>query len=294
MVTVRCPACLATYNLDPAKVGPELVTTGKKMKCAKCGTVWLAKPESEEALAVAAQAEAKAAAQRAADATAAPVSAAPSEKTAADSAPDSAPPAEPAPEAANEPVSAPLPEDALLSQGPSLDSMAHARRPGLRWLRGENRWALGAVLFVGIGIVMAGWVVLHRLHRSDTPNTLQLDAARPAAATTAPRAPATVNPPAGVLLRRVRSEISAIDGGVMLTVRGLVTNTTSKSVVLPPLMVQLLGADGSVQDMWPVSSISGTLPPQAENAWVVSLTEPSLDAVKGWRVVFTDAQPGGK
>ena len=38
MITVRCPACDATYQLDDAK----LAAGGRKLKCARCKTVWVA------------------------------------------------------------------------------------------------------------------------------------------------------------------------------------------------------------------------------------------------------------
>ena len=46
MFTVNCPACDAQYQLDEAKVGPA----GRKLKCAKCGHLWVAmKPVVEVA-----------------------------------------------------------------------------------------------------------------------------------------------------------------------------------------------------------------------------------------------------
>lgn len=38
MFTVSCPNCAATYQLDEAKVGAK----GRKLKCAKCGHIWVA------------------------------------------------------------------------------------------------------------------------------------------------------------------------------------------------------------------------------------------------------------
>jgi hypothetical protein len=66
----------------------------------------------------------------------------------------------------------------------------------------------------------------------------------------------------------------------------LLSNVTSESIIVPPLQLELLGDDGKVADLWPVSGVSGTLEPMAEQAWTVSLSAPTMADIKGWRVVF--------
>lgn len=268
MLTVRCPACLAAYQVEAEKLG-----AGRKLKCAKCGTVWLAVPETEAPRPVE-------------DAT-------PAE------APAPAPEAAPAVESQPAPVSSTLaaglteeqasfaPGDEEFINPPSLDSVVDARPAGLRVWWQRHQWMVGAVVLATAGLVM-GAVVLMQHMDAGSDEAARAGAAPPLVA--AKRGVKRIEPPKGIVLRRVRSEISPTDTGVIVTVRGLVTNTTSATLVVPPLLLQLLGKDGNVQDMWPVSSVAGELAAQDENAWTVSLTEPTLESVRGWRVIFTEPQ----
>lgn len=257
MVTVRCPNCDAAYELDPAKLAG-----GRKLKCAKCGTMWV--PTVEVA-----KEEPKVEAPKVEEAAQAEVPAG-AAKPAAE-----APPA-PEPEEDDEPV----PEIVL----PQLDTLARQRKMGLAayWLRGDNRWITGTVALVVLGLLGGALVVWQRMAPEAPAEAASAKALESGPVLT------VVEPPKGLVLHNVRSEVVPQDGGgVLLTVRGLIANTTSASITVPPLRLELLDGEGKVADMWPVSSVSGSLPAQSENAWVVSLTEASLQGVSGWRLVFT-------
>jgi predicted Zn finger-like uncharacterized protein len=259
MLTVRCPACLAAYQIDADKLG-----AGRKLKCAKCGTIWLATAENEAPQA----------------SVAAGPEAAPQVPAAA---PVPSPPAEGLTEE-KAPVFAPGDEEFI--SAPDLDSVVSARPAGWSVWWHRHQWMLGAVVLATAGLAMGLAVLMQQLGAPDEGEKKAQEHPAPAQAEVK-KVIKPIEPPAGIVLRRVHSEVSATETGVLLTVRGLVTNTTSETVSVPPLLLQLLGKDGTVQDMWPVSSVAGDLPAQAENAWSVSLTEPTLDAVRGWRVVFT-------
>lgn len=179
-------------------------------------------------------------------------------------------------------------DDMLLRRAPGLDAVV--RVGGWRqWVRGSNSWRLGAVGLIGLGMLAGAWVVWGKLHPE-----AEIVVAKPVPVEEAKRVDAEViQPPKGVVLHRVHGDISELtgpEGGVALTVRGLLTNTSSNTVVVPALRLELLGNDGKVADLWPVSGVSGTLAPQAEQAWTVSLSAPDMRAIEGWRVVFIGAK----
>ncbi|PZP39436.1 MAG: hypothetical protein DI585_04135 [Pseudomonas fluorescens] len=273
MITVRCPTCEAAYNLDPAKFPPQ----GRKLRCARCQTVWFAVPP-EGAVAPAPVVD-----EVAVGTTAPEVGGetAPVAESVVEVAPVETPPVV-APETGDDSYVPPP----IIERTPGVDSMTHMG--GWRqWLRGGNLWRTGAILMILLGIVAGIGVVLMKMRPDTAPHEAE---AAEEAARTLPVAK-VVQPPEGVVLHRVRGEVTEIggtEGGVALTVRGLLANTTDQSVVVPPMRLELLGEDGNVADMWPVSGVSGTLAAHAENAWTVSLSAPDMRAVKGWRVVFVE------
>lgn len=255
MTTVRCPNCEATYTLDAAKLG-----AGRKLKCARCQTVWVATAEP-----VADAAKPEVAAE--------PAAGAKIDAMAAEAVP-----------AAQVPVSEDVPPPDVIQRTPNVEALTNVGG-WQQWLRGENIWRTGAVVVLALGVLAGAGTVWWRMRLHAEPKT---EAAK-VEAVTAPHEPQLVDPPAGVVLHRVRGDVSKIDGeqgGVALTVRGLLANTTSATVTVPALQLELLGDDGKVADMWPVSGVSGTLPPQDEQAWTVSLTAPDMSSIKGWRIVF--------
>ncbi len=265
MMTVRCPNCAATYQLDASK----LANGGRKLKCAQCQTVWIATAEPP--------AEMPQPAVEAAPEVAV-TEAAPQPEPAAD-VPEQAPVEEPE-------AGLPVDED-LIQRTPGLEAVVQVG--GWRqYVRGGNIWRSGALAMIVVGIVAGGAVAWLKYGANHTaPDTIESHGEAHEEAK--PRVSEVVQPPEGVVLHNVRGEVDEIDGGqggVSLTVRGLLTNTTSATVVVPPLRLELLGADGKVADMWPVSNVSGTMLPAAEQAWTVSLAAPDMTSLKGWRVVF--------
>lgn len=264
MTTVRCPNCDATYNVDPAK----LAGGGRKLKCAKCQTVWLAMAEPVEVAAPKAV-EPPAAPDEAAETAAVP--------EVADAAADVAD---------GDAAFAPDTDEMLVQRTPGVDAVV--RVGGWRqWIRGENKWRSAALGVVILGLLGGGLVVVMKMGGEEVEEELPVVAvaAEPVAAMPSD----VVQPPAGVVLHRVQGEVSEVDGqggGVALTVRGLLANTTSQTITVPPMRLELLGKDGSVADMWPVSGIAARMEAGAEEAWTVSLTAPDMTSIQGWRIVF--------
>ncbi len=271
MITVRCPACDAAYQLDAAK----LADGGRKLKCARCKVVWLAQaaPEVEAAADVS-------------DVAAQP--------------PEVGAPEAEAVQAGEEGAAAETPENDVLPETPPADVPVALPLEDVvqiggwrQWVRGGNLWRSSAVGLVIVGLLTGAGVTALRL-MPPAPDALQEMDAAPVAEVVASR---MVEPPAGLVLHSVRDEVTEVEhedapGTVALTVRGLLTNTTSQSVMVPNLQLELLGDDGQVADMWPVSGVGGPLEANAEQAWTVSLSAPDLRSIAAWRVVFVAPDKG--
>jgi|GEM_PF-4436901 len=281
MVTVRCPACLALYKVDPAKLGGGGGAPARKMKCARCGTVWLPMAEAAEEEKTAPEA------QKPAEG----VTETPQEDEPAKRAENSVQDTDKKEENLENPkdvAEAPPPE---APESPGLDEVLVRQGAYSRLKNNVNSigWSrVGGLLIALVGLVLGVYLGWQHWGNTAAAGGRPAAIAGNSAAATGSNLGKVVPAPKGVVLRRVHSDIRNIKGGVLLTVRGLITNTTSQSVPLPPLVLQLLDANGKVADMWPVNSISGTIAAKTENAWTVSLTEPDLDRVRGWRVVFSE------
>ena len=271
MITVSCPNCDATYQLDESK----LADGGRKLKCAKCQTVWIAKrPEVEPVVSVVEETPVV-------EEEVAPVVEAVAEGDIAS--PEDAPPT----------------EEMIVQRTPGVDALV--RVGGWRqYVRGGNIWRTGAMTFILLGVVAGGFVAYGKM-TAQAPERDGVDESSHGQVVSSTMLAETkdtsqvVQPPKGVVLHRVRGEATSVEGkngGVALTVRGLLSNTTSDSIVVPAMQLELLGDDGKVADLWPVSGVSGTLQGGAEQAWTVSLTAPDMSAVKGWRVVFVKNASG--
>lgn len=293
MVNVSCPNCQATYQLDPSK----LADGGRKLKCARCGTVWVARAEEPATPAPqpAPAAESPSGSIIPPQQPAAPVEKAEDALSSAQVLANAeATPAPPAP-LQPEPPSGLPPSDNLIQRTPGVEDLTQVG--GWRNLvRGGNLWRTGAMGFIALGL-LAGAFLLWPVFFGKPGNPEE-----PAPKAVAkPETAQIVQPPAGVILHRVRGEVGKLEdgeggksGGVALTVRGLLTNTTSATLEVPPMRLELLGTNGQVADMWPVTNVSSTLAPAAEQAWSVSLSAPDMSSVHGWRVVFVnkvDAPP---
>ncbi|TKW60735.1 MAG: hypothetical protein DI628_07525 [Blastochloris viridis] len=273
MITVRCPACDAAYQLDDAK----LAAGGRKLKCARCKTVWLAQaPQANVAAPVEIPVDTPEAEVPAEVPVAEPVSRSPVVEEAAPAAEpeaDVAPPAEDLKDYARE-----YAVDEVVQIG------------GWRqWVRGGNAWRSGALGLVLLGLFTGVGVVALKLMPESVRDAEVETVAAPEALSAK-----VVQPPEGLVLHNVRDEISPVEGeqgGVALTVRGLLANTTSRTLVVPPMHLELLGEDGRVADTWAVSGVSGDMAGGAEQAWTVSLTAPDMTRIRGWRVVFVEDGP---
>ncbi|RYG59677.1 MAG: hypothetical protein EON60_09695 [Alphaproteobacteria bacterium] len=272
MTTVRCPNCDATYHVDPAKLGGG----GRKLKCAKCQTVWLATAEFVEEPPVV---ETVAAADM-------PLSREPAVEALPEAAPEIAPELGADGDAAYSPDS----EDMLVQRNPGVDAVVKVG--GWRqWVRGDNVWRSVAVGVVVLGLLAGAAVTWMKMGAAPhTPETEHADAVAEDANTPQVAMLAdVVPPPEGIVLHRVRGDVSEVEGSngnMALTVRGLLANSTSRTITVPPMRLELLGKDGNVADMWPVSGIAARMEGGAEEAWTVSLTAPDMTNIAGWRVVF--------
>lgn len=247
MITVNCPTCAAAYRLDAAKLGSQ----GRKLKCAKCATVWVAMAPVEPP----------------------PLSV---ELT-------QMPAVEPSFATAPEPevVSVPLrfrPEGALGEV--SFEDMAHLPTGARGWLRGENLWLVVGLFVFLAGILAAGGVYVNLMGNPLATWGQSMSPSRVIAPTAAA--------PVGVTLHHVEGYVDDVSGVAVLGVQGQLTNITAAAVSVPPLRLEIVGMDGAVRDAAPVlqDDPSATLPPQGTLPWVVSLTSPALTTAKGWRVVF--------
>ncbi len=272
MITVRCPACDAAYQLDEAK----LAAGGRKLKCVRCKTVWVA-----DAPAVAVEAPVTVDEVVVAAAVTEPV------------------------ERAAEPVVAPAPEEVAPDPAPEPnpdDFKDYAREYAVedvvqiggwrQWVRGGNAWRSGALGMVLLGLITGVGVVALKLMPESEREMATETVVVPEELTSK-----VVQPPEGLVLHNVRDDVSPVEGeqgGVALTVRGLLANTTSHTLVVPPMHLELLGEDGRVADTWAVSGVSGAMAGGAEQAWTVSLSAPDMTRIRGWRVVFVEPAPEGK
>lgn len=256
MFTVNCPACDAQYQLDEAKVGPA----GRKLKCAKCGHLWVAmKPVVEVA--------AGAVAEQAPEVQAREGQA---EKRAEDVLP------------AVEKVEEQAPEPAAVDLGAAAEV---GQRGWLAWFYGPNLWRMLGWGLILAGLLAGGWVVWHAWQEHDDLGKHQ-EAAVEDVPLLAMEEPVVIPPPQGVVLQGVRAEFIGEGDGVVLAVRGQVKNVGDAAVTLPQLQVELLGRDGKVADVWPVRLANHQLLPAVSLGWEVSFTNPPLKELAGWRAVF--------
>lgn len=275
MTTVRCPTCDAKYNVDPAKLGDG----GRKLKCAKCQTVWLATVEFvEEAVPV------EVPVVVAADVPEEPKPVEERDEPEGDGEAEASPDGDAA--------FAPDSDDMLVQRNPGLESVVSVG--GWRQLlRGENVWRTAAVGFLVLGLLTGSFVLWNKVLRGGAHEAVEVKEEHPVAAhEEGPKVAMladVVKPPEGIVLHRVRGEVSEVEGnngGMALTVRGLLANNTSQTITVPPLRLELLGKDGNVADMWPVSGVAARMEGGTEEAWTVSLTAPDMTTIAGWRVVF--------
>jgi predicted Zn finger-like uncharacterized protein len=273
-ITVHCPSCNAAYKLDEAKIGPQ----GRKLKCAKCATIWVATlPEPP----VEAPATPKAEADVETPAHAQALPPLIDDPVFRD---DALPELNEA-DGNDEPAQGEIPERLAV---PDLDKLAGWERKRVsRMFRGETLWML-----VGGLVVVAGAMAAVGVYWNTLPETPE--ASQPALAQKTAAQELKIGyglPPEGIVLKQVRGEVADVSGDAVLNVSGVMTNLKAESVMVPALRLELVGHDDTVRDAWPIAQTSGTLVPRGQRSFSVSLTGPSLAVAKGWRVVFEDAEP---
>ena len=286
MFTVSCPNCAATYNLDEAKVGPQ----GRKLKCAKCAHVWVAMAPAAAVppvvepvaapVAVPAVEEVKPTRAEAAAEVAAEVK----EAVASAAAEPGTPVAVPDPSALDEH----LPDfDFKL---PDIDHMAGVgRMGGLRALAGGEKWLWLALILCVVGILGGVWSLLGGGAKPAQSDADEIGSKVAAVSDTAPveAAKQVTTAPEGLQLRDVKAEFVTGDkAGVTFEVKGSLKNTTSATMVLPGVQVELVDKKGEVADVWPVKLTRSSIAGGGELSWGVSFTNPPTEEMAGWRAVF--------
>jgi predicted Zn finger-like uncharacterized protein len=254
MPTVNCPKCDAGYEVPAAKLG----AAGRKLKCAKCGEIWLA---TLPTVAVA-------------EPTETPVATASVNE-------DAPPPVSPA-QPDLEPALPELSPPEVLTDLAQLESWGGW---GKLW-RGENRWLTAAATLGMVGLAVGGWLGWQQW----APGPQAVAAVAPVH-----HDAVMVKPPAGVLLNNVEAEVVQANGkdgqvaGMTLKVRGEVHNTGEALVELPQLALELVGLDGAMLDRVRVGELPELLGAGDERTWAVSVTAPTLTEVPAWRVVWLGA-----
>jgi predicted Zn finger-like uncharacterized protein len=269
MLTILCPQCSAAYQVPSEKLGPQ----GRKLKCAKCGHVWLAiGPQGGEPVS-------NTAPTPPADPAPEPVKNAHESKDINKAAsPEQKPPA-----AATTP-----PEPELAPSAPEIPLTAIARPSWKAHLESEQKWMTLAYVLAGLGLMGAiavvalqlgvKWPVLeHKPEHASKTETLK----RSQAVATA--RPAVVS--SDIIMFNVTSTQSISGTEPILGIRGQVGNKGQAIVKLPTLRVELLNTSGKIVDFWPATLVTTTLPPQTSIPFDVTFTNPTGQA---FRVVWVE------
>jgi predicted Zn finger-like uncharacterized protein len=236
---VACPQCGAGYAVPLAKIGPQ----GRKLKCAACGHVWVVNKElgSEERGTSAQE----------------PITVE----------------IPPAPEAVPAEPSAPLSEVSEVSEenfAPLVRLEALTQTPPWwqPYVVGEQKWFSLALGLACLGMLGAAVVLWQRLHPVPAPNGVPLYVGESFAP------PQAVAAPGGVVLDNVQATAETLPSGAVLTITGLVANTSPQAQPLPTLRAELLDDANTVLDFQAVALVTTTLPAQMGMNFVVSFTNP--------------------
>lgn len=248
MLTVRCPKCDAAYQVDETKIGPQ----GRRLKCAKCGEIWVAKAPQA---AIGGEDAAKS-----------------GEKL-----PNAAAPVPEGTSASLEPAEA---SDVDQGVAPGVDELAHVGSPLRAATGGPRKWLTLALVLCVVGVAGGGYVMWQHFAAGGEAPAAAGEFAAPAAAEGIKTVPA----PEGVVLLDVAARFNQDEkAGLSFEVAGKVKNGGSQTVTLPGLQVELLDKDGKVRDLWPVTLIKGELTPGEELPWKVTFTNPPVEEMAGWR-----------
>lgn len=248
--TVACPQCGAGYQVPIAK----LAAKPRKLKCAQCAHVWVA------ALPAAVVTEGVPSALPEAASNTEPTPDAPATHT----------PPKPAPEPEAEPEVEPSPP-AMLEMSEVLKPAWHA------YVFGEQKWLTLAFIMVLAGLGAAVFTMMQSLPQ--TPAAPEPEPTRQA------RALKPVPAPQGVVMHQVEAHAYQIEEGTVLQLQGRIANLAKTLTALPHLQAELLDDAGAVQDFWPVTLVTTTLPAQSEIPFTVSFTNPLGQA---WRLIWVN------
>jgi predicted Zn finger-like uncharacterized protein len=252
LCTVACPQCGAGYQVPKAKLAEK----PRKLKCAQCAHVWVASLPEDSA-------------------------AAPQPETlpvAPQSAPEAIP--EPTPEAVPETAPEPTPsapEEPSLVTPLALENVLKPAWQAYLW--GDLKWLTLAFVLVAVGLGAAVFSLLQTLPHAAPVQEVEEPAPNLA------RALKPVKAPQGVVMHQVEAQAFQIEQGTVLQLQGRIANTSQQLTVLPQLQAELLDDGGVVQDFWPVTLVTTTLPAQSEIPFTVSFTNPLGQA---WRLIWVN------
>ncbi len=255
-----CPSCESGFLVDATAVGP----TGRKVRCGRCGTSWLAMPvEAVPEAAVAPSRERADAGQGRGEERAGNGSGHGQVGVATGSAAAESPAGEPRAKA----------DDALRrAAGPARSwprSRSSRRMPHEEPRRGKSLggWALFAL---SVAALVAGVVVgrQHIMNWAPETETLYIMAGL------AEEAPIPPLPAVNLRLREVTSGRRQVNGASELVVEGEIFNPTDQPQNVPPLVATLMDPTGIELKRWVFDAETETLPPGGHAAFRTSTPDP--------------------
>lgn len=255
-----CPSCATRFAVTDAKLGPQ----GRKVKCGKCGHVWVQLADGTTRDVPPRPSLVESAAPPVED-----------KKPAEAAAP--APAAEQAPAAADPAADAPAPAatpEATRSRRAAMLSPAPKRRSGKQVVAA----LLALVVVLGLlGLGVAAWRS-GELARNPMLASLFGPAEKREAL------------PEGLGFENVTTERRAESGGQVLIVAGEVVNNATVVRAIPPLRGTLLTSDSREVQNWTFTASAERVEPGKRVRFETTLRGPSTEATE---VKVTFAAPGG-
>jgi predicted Zn finger-like uncharacterized protein len=252
-----CPSCATRFEVADAKLAPS----GRKVKCGKCGHVWLQRPDGSTA-AVAAPAAPRPADSPAPAAVAAPAAAAPAP-------------------AASEPAASPEPEPAAATAIPARGARRSAPAAAApRRRSGKQMVAMAAALLAVLGLL---WLGVSAWRGGGTGRL-------PAIASWLFGAGAPREAAEGLGFENVTTQRRAEGSVQVLIVAGEVVNNAGVARSIPPLRGALLAADSREVQNWTFTASAERVEPGQRVRFETTLRSPAAEATE---VKVTFALPGG-
>lgn len=252
MPQITCPACAATYDMPVGAIGPD----GRKVRCAACKTLWLARTEPARADMPTAPYEASSAPQAVAEVKDEPQAGAPPamDQTPPVAEPEMLPP---------EPEVAPTAKAAKPS---ALKAPPRRRKPwheriGERIEAPRARWPIAAS--VAVLACLAGTVGLRKSIVAHAPDTGRLFAAI--------GLPVNLT---GLDLKNVRSGVFNEGGVELLVIQGEITNISAVNKPVPRLKFAIRDARGLEIYTWTAQAEMKDLKPGESQTFRRRLASP--------------------